>query len=79
MMHAWIQLKEEFIMKDINHFSLALGAIIKVKSTYVPDHKLHSGHRWVIQIMVLGWAVGCSNRVTMAKCVQRRLIEFMEL
>ena len=78
-MHAWIQLKEECIIKNINHFVLVLDAIIKAEGTYVPDHKLHSGHRWVIQIMVLGWAVGCSNRVTMAKCVQRRLIELMEL
>ena len=49
MMHTWVQLKEECIIKDINHFVLALDAIIKAEGTYIPDHKHHNGHRQVIQ------------------------------
>ena len=58
MMHTWVQLKEECIIKDINHFVLALDAIIKAEGTYVPDHKHHNGHQQVIQKMVGGGAVG---------------------
>ena len=56
MVSAWEEVPKFWIVADIEHFEVALDAIIAAGGAYVSDHDLCNGHRRGMRRLVLGGA-----------------------